>query len=152
MGRDKDETVTICVTKREKRAIRLMAADNGKTMSELAREATLSDIPGEYFEEGPTETGYTEEDRIEPLEDFITARLAVDEDATPVAKAEVYQWYQEFLADAHPEHEPETQHKVSREVSMIDGVDAGRRYDDSGKQVRCFLNLRRVETPELNFD
>lgn len=152
MESNKDQAVMFRVTEREKRAIRRAATASDRTMAELAREATLADVPGECFEEGTVETGYTEEDRIEPLEDFIMARLTVDEDATPVAKAEVYHWYQEFLEDAHPEHEPETQHKVSREVSMIDGVETGRRYDDSGKQVRCFLNLRRVETPELNFD
>lgn len=142
-----NKQVNVSLTEQQKRQLRIAAAQEGVSMSEFARQATLDALPAEALDAAETET----DDSPDPLEDFIEAELRVDETAEPVAKARVYAWYADFCEAHYPGHGVETQHKVSREIAKLDGVDTGRRYgyspsgSEKSSRTRCFLNLRKAD-------
>lgn len=106
-------------------------------MAEFVRRRVLDNIT-------PSEPEFPG-DEPDPLEDFITARLHTEVDAGPLPKRAVYEAYQEFCADLYPDHDVESQHKVSREIAELAAVETGRNYIDSDgdlAQKRCFRNIR----------
>jgi hypothetical protein len=137
---ERTKQVAASVTPEEKQAIREAAAAEGQSISKFVRERVLDGLPpaAKILHE-PDSSGH-----LSPLEDFITARLTVDEDAGPVSKRDVHERYVVFCEQVYPNHDIETQHKVSREVANIEGVETGRAYVSSGdsEQTRCFFNLR----------
>jgi hypothetical protein len=134
---DRTKSVGFSVSAREKEAIRQAAATEGVSMAEFARRRVLDNIT-------PDEPEFPG-DEPDPLDDFITARLHTEIGAGPLPKQAVYEAYQEFCADLYPDHEIESQHKVSREVGALTVVETGRNYiegDDGLEQKRCFRNVR----------
>jgi len=134
----RQETVSVKVSPDEKRAIRTAADDADATMSSFVRRKILDGLA--------VGDDQAYDGRLPPLKDFISARLVVDETAAPVAKATVYDTYVSFCESVYPEHDIESQHKVSREIGALDGVESGRAYVALDKpnpnQTRCFKNLR----------
>lgn len=134
---DRTKSVGFSVSAREKEAIRQAAATEGVSMAEFVRRRVLNNIT-------PAEPQLSDNEP-DPLDDFITARLHTEAGAGPLPKQAVYEAYQEFCADLYPEHDVESQHKVSREVAQLAAVEAGRNYideGDGGVQKRCFRNVR----------
>jgi len=137
----RQETVSVKVSPEEKHAIRNAADDADATVSSFVRRKTLDGLP--------VGDGQGYDGRLPPLKDFISARLAVDEAAAPVAKAAVYDEYVTFCESVYPEHDIESQHKVSREIGAMSGVESGRAYvsldEPNPNQTRCFKNLRLTD-------
>jgi len=135
---DRTKSVGFSVSAREKEAIRQAAASEGVSMAEFARRRVLTNIT-------PDEPQFPG-DEPDPLDDFITARLHTEIGAGPLPKQAVYEAYQEFCAELYPDHDVESQHKVSREVGALAVVETGRNYIDDGdgglEQKRCFRNVR----------
>lgn len=130
--------VAFAVSDREKAAIRQAAAAEDKSMAEFARGRVLDKIT-------PEDVAPRLDDDPDPLADFITARLHREADADPLPKAELYAAYTDFMREVYPDAEIASQHKVSREVAALDGVDTGRTYvdvDGSLEQKRCFTGVR----------
>jgi len=133
--------IAFSVTEAEKEAIRRTAAKQGDSMAAYVRKQTLDSLPADVVAgtDNPADTPRS----LSPLEDFKTSLLEVDPSAPPVAKRTVYDWYLGFCEASHPDHEPESQHKVSREIVAMDGVKASREYLDGETQTRCVKNLKR---------
>lgn len=134
---ERTKSVGFSVSAREKEAIRQAAASEGVSMAEFVRRRVLTNIT-------PDEPEFPG-DEPDPLDDFITARLHTEIGAGPLPKQAVYEAYQEFCADLYPDHDVESQHKVSREVGALAVVETGRNYIDDGdgrEQKRCFRNVR----------
>jgi len=138
----RDKALSFKVSEAEKRAIREAAADADESVSSFARRQILDGVT--------VENTAVYDGRMPPLKDFMTARLTVDETADPVAKAEVYERYVTFCDSAYPDHDVESQHKVSREIAAMPEVESGRAYlsldNPDPSQTRCFKNLR-LTTP-----
>ena len=134
----RQESVSFAVSLNEKRALYQAAAAADESVSSFVRQKALDGVA--------TADDDAFDGRMPPLEDFKTARLTADETADPVPKAEVYDRYVAFCRSVYPEHEIETQHKVSREIAAMPGVETGRVYvslDETNPQrKRCFKNLR----------
>ena len=138
----RDEALSFKVSTEEKRAIREAADEADESISSFARRQILNGVSMSNAE--------VYDGRMPPLKDFMTARLTVDESADPVGKAEVYQRYVAFCDSVYPDHEIESQHKVSREIAAMPEVETGRAYltldEPNPSQTRCFKNLR-LTTP-----
>jgi hypothetical protein len=134
---DRTKSVGFSVSAREKEAIRQAAASEGVSMAEFTRRRVLNNIT-------PDEPEFPG-DEPDPLDDFITARLHTEIGAGRLPKQAVYEAYQEFCAELYPDHNVESQHKVSREVGALAVVETGRNYiesDGGREQKRCFRNVR----------
>lgn len=149
--------LSFTLTERQKRAIRRAAAEQDVTMSELARNAVLDSVPGRYFTDD-SEPMRAADDVRSPLEDFIDSRLAVESGAGPISKKVLYTHYRRFCEDQYPDHDVESQHKFSREIGGLHGVETARRYlqeqpTNDSSQTRCFLHVRHKQTVEMpDFD
>lgn len=143
---ERTKQVAISVSEAEKRQIRQAAAAADQSMSAFVRCRALDGL------EVPEQE---EPDTYSPLEDFIESRLAVDPDADPIAKRRLYERYVSFCEDVYPEHEVVTQHKFTREVGNVDGVETGRVYlstdEPNPTRTRCFKNLQLRKSGELKF-
>lgn len=155
------ESLTLTLSERQKRAIRREAAERDVTMAEFVRSAALDSVPGKQFRDQPNtdDNGFTAEELgiRSPLDDFVDSRLSVTDDAPPISKRELFEEYRAFCETNYPTHDVETQHKFSREIGAIDGVETGRRYlqenpTNDSRQTRCFLNLKNIhESPSVDF-
>lgn len=136
---ERTEQIAVSLSPAEKATVRENAAAADQSMSAFVRERVLEGLP---MDTGQRDA-FPEEPH--PLDDFKTAELSVDETTGPVAKREVYARYVAFCEAIHPDHEIETQHKVSREIASMDGVETGRVYLSTDganpTRTRCFLNL-----------
>jgi len=135
---DRSKTVGFSVSPREKEAIRQAAAREGVSMSAFVRRRALDSIT-------PEEPDLAPGAEYDPLSDFITARLHVDADADPLPKHDLYRAYTAFCEEHYPDHDIETQHKLSREVGALDGVTTGRAYikrNGERQHKRCFHGVR----------
>lgn len=133
---DRTKTVAFSVSEREKAAVRQAAAAENVSMAEFVRRRVLDNLTVD-----PPATV----DGTQPLDDFITARLQADADADPLPKRAVYTAYQEFCEELYPDHEIETQHKVSREIANLPDVSTGRAYvelNGERQHTRCFEGVR----------
>jgi len=154
---DNTKQLSFTLTERQKRAIRRAAAERDVTMAELARDAALDAVPGRYFTDD-SDPDRASEDVRSPLEDFIDSRLAVEGDTDPISKHALYTHYEEFCEEHYPTHDVESQHKLSREIADIHGVETGRRYlqdtvTSESSQTRCFLYLKYKEPVKMpDFD
>jgi hypothetical protein len=136
--------VTVRVSDSEKATIRQAAAAAGVSMSTYIRNRALDGLP---FDEPTEETVGSD---LSPLEDFATAHITVDEEeGDAVPKRHAYNEYVTFCEVNYPDHDIETQHKFSREIGSLDGVETGREYvsDPAAttptlSQLRCFKNIR----------
>jgi len=72
------------------------------------------------------------------VEEFIDRRLDLDESHPPVPKARLYQQYQQWCENG--DVEAVSQHKFTKMLTRIDGVDAEKTYVD-GDQCRCFTGV-----------
>lgn len=154
---DNTKQLSFTLTERQKRAIRRAAAEQDVTMSELARNAVLDSVPGRYFTDD-SEPMRAADDVRSPLEDFIDSRLTIEGGAGPISKKVLYTNYRRFCEDQYPAHDVESQHKFSREIGALHGVETARRYlqehpTNDSSQTRCFLHVRYKQTVEMpDFD
>lgn len=74
------------------------------------------------------------------VDEFVTRQLKIDEDAAPVPKSELYRRYEGWCESG--DTGPVSQHKFSKALQRLRGVDCERVYVD-GDRRRCYTGIRR---------